>query len=145
MSKNYDEIIGRMMKEIQFLKDEQRRFSAQTKLFQILNVNAPAQLTADQNNYDPGDFDLLLLTSDASRTITGISGGVSGRVLYLTNNGSAANIVLAHQSASSSASNRLALPGGVSHTMTPNPTGTRTRCVLIYTEERWRLHFESAP
>lgn len=144
MSGNYDEIIAEILKELNRQREAIRQATAQRHLYEILNVNRPAQLTANQNNYDPGDFDVLTLTSDASRNITGISGGVEGRALYLNNNGTQ-NIVLVHQSALSSAENRLALPGAVNHTMTGNTTGTRTRALLIYHDSRWRLYFESAP
>jgi hypothetical protein len=144
MNQNYDEIIRQMMKEINALKEEQNRLAAQTHLFTILNVNTPAQITANQNDYDPGDYDLLRLSTDASRNITGISGGVTGRALYLVNSGSF-NIVLVHASALSQSANRFSNPGGVNHTMTPTATGTRSRALLIYTGTGWALMFESAP
>jgi len=144
MNQQYDEIIRNLMKEINALKAEQKRFAAQRPLYQILNINSPAQITANQNDYDPGDYDLLRLTTDASRNITGISGGVLGRSLYLFNSGSQ-NIVLVHESALSVATNRINTPGAVNHTMTPGATGTRSRLQLIYTGTRWSLMFESAP
>lgn len=144
MNQNYDEIIRQMMKEIRDLKVEQKRLSAERPQFTILNRNQPAQITANQNDYAPGDYDLLKLTTDASRNITGISGGVEGRVLWLMNFGTQ-NIVLVNGSVLSAAENRILTPGAVNHTMTPRTTGTRSRCVLVYSSERWELFFESAP
>lgn len=148
MSGNYDETIRRMIKEINALKEEQKRLAAQTRLFQIMNVNTPAQITANQNDYDPGDYDFLVLSTDASRNISGFAGGVDGRKLYLMNSG-AQNIVLLHNSGLSTQGNRLRCPGAVSYTMTTNGTGTKTRAELIYIISGgvgfWNVMFGSAP
>lgn len=96
--------------------------------------NAPSQLTADQNNYDPGVYMLLYLTSDATRTITGISGGTAGRLLFLYNSGSNP-IILSNENASSTAANRIVVPWGGDYTMLPN-----TGAILEYRNEstdRW--------
>ena len=68
--------------------------------------NSPAQITANQNNYAPGDFSVLRLSTDASRDVTGFSGGAQGRLLILFNVG-ANDIVLKHQDANSTAGNRI--------------------------------------
>lgn len=70
---------------------------------------SPAQITADQNDYNPAGLataSVLRLSSDASRVVTGLSGGGDGRALKLLNVG-AHEIVLKDQSASSSAGNRF--------------------------------------
>lgn len=97
--------------------------------------NTPAQLTADQNNYDPGDYGSLRMSSDASRTITGISRGVTGRLLTIYNVGSN-SIVIAHQSASSSAANRIITATAANVTLGANDSIT-----LYYdsTDARWRV------
>lgn len=74
---------------------------------------SPTQITADQNNYDPTSFAApygvaLRLTSDAARVITGLTGGLDGRVVIVINVGGF-NITLSDENASSSAANRFAL------------------------------------
>jgi len=80
----------------------------------------PGQITSDQNDYNPGGAisagTTFYLSSDASRNITGLQGGATGRIIILTNVGSN-NIVLKDRSASSSAVNRFAL--GADLTITP--------------------------
>jgi hypothetical protein len=71
----------------------------------------PAQITADQNDYNPTGLSTastLRLSSDASRNITGLAGGADGRIFVLHNVGANA-IVLKDESASSTAGNRFAL------------------------------------
>lgn len=101
----------------------------------------PSEITSNQNNYGPTDSDavsVLRLSSDASRTITGLAPGgpvLNGRIIILNNIGSN-DIILADQSASSSDVNRFAL--GANFTLLSNETVS-----LIYDEtaERWRpLH-----
>lgn len=75
--------------------------------------STPAQITADQNDYNPSSVvcstsSTLLINSDAARNITGIAGGVAGCDLFLVNNGSF-SITLKDGSASSTAANRLDL------------------------------------
>ena len=98
-------------------------------------VLAPAQITADQNNYAPTGIataTTLGLTSDAARTITGINATqAAGRVLYLLNGGSF-TINLAHDSASSTATNRILCPGAA--TLAVRAGGGVT---LVYTGTRW--------
>ena len=88
----------------------------------LANEIAPAQLTANQNDYNPTGFSdatHVLLTSDASRDVTGFANPANGRLLWVYNNG-AQNIVLRHQSASSTATNRIIGRGGADTTLTPN-------------------------
>lgn len=76
---------------------------------------SPAQITADQNNYNPtglADAAVLRLSSDAARNITGLAGGADGRIIIIHNIGSF-DIVLVDESASSTAANRFALNANV--------------------------------
>jgi hypothetical protein len=76
---------------------------------------SPAQITADQNNYNPSDLaiaETLFLTSDAKRSISGLAGGGAGRRLTLVNRG-AFDITLLNSSTASLASNRFVLEGDV--------------------------------
>lgn len=75
---------------------------------------SPAQITANQNDYNPAslaDALALRLNSDASRNVTGLSGGADGRVVTITNVGSF-DIVLTSEDAASSAANRFLIAGG---------------------------------
>lgn len=81
---------------------------------QTFKQTTKAQITSNQNNYDTGEGVWFVLTSDAARTLTGILGSATtdeGREVVLFNNGSF-TITLAHQSASSSDGNRLAIDSG---------------------------------
>lgn len=99
-------------------------------------VISPSQITSDQNDYNPTSLSTaacLRLNSDASRNVTGLQGGASGRLLAIYNVGSNA-IVLKDESASSSAANRFALDSDLT-------LSGDTSCVLQYdgTSSRWRL------
>ena len=78
-------------------------------------MTEPAQITGDQNDYNPTNLAMagsLLLASDQLRTITGLQGGSNGRILSLVNKGGQW-IQLADQAAASSAGNRFALGGNL--------------------------------
>jgi hypothetical protein len=98
---------------------------------------SPAQITADQNNYGPtGHEDVFRfrLSTDATRNITGLSGGINGRVVVLANVGGSFDMVLVNESAASTAANRFALGSNVA--VRPN------RAVALQydaTSSRWRL------
>lgn len=103
-------------------------------------ATTPAQITADQNNYDPTYTSYLQRWStDASRTVTGltfaISTKVSGQIHRIWNVGSN-NIVLAHQSASSTAANRFLNSTGANITLAANDCAD-----LQYdaADSRWRV------
>jgi hypothetical protein len=96
---------------------------------------SPAQITADQNDYNPAGFStasVLRLSSDATRNLTGLSGGVDGRIVAVVNVGTN-NIVLKDASSSSSTANRFAF--GVDVTLAAEQSA-----VLWYdaTDSRWK-------
>jgi len=87
--------------------------------FRFAYASSQAQITADQNDYAGcavGSF--FQLTSNAARTITGMTGGVLGRVIWIYNAGAYA-ISFANQSASSSASNRVITGTGATRSLNP--------------------------
>lgn len=133
MSGANDEIIRTLIGKIENLEREQKRQASLLPLYSILSSNFPAQLTADQNNYDPGNADFLFLFSNASRNVTGLTGGVTGRLLWINTYGSQ-NIVLVHLSASSLAANRISTHTAANITLTP-----RQAAILIYTGANWSL------
>jgi hypothetical protein len=76
----------------------------------------PAQITANQNDYNPTNLataSVLRLDSDASRDVTGLAGGADGRVIIIDNISTALDgtIVLKNESASSTAGNRFSFDG----------------------------------
>ncbi len=106
-------------------------------------ASAPPQISADQNNYtfsggSPA-YIFQRLSSDASRTITSIASGADGKHHILANVGSN-SIVLANESASGTAANRILTGTGGSITLAPNE-----RVDLVYdaTTQRWRCGAKS--
>lgn len=100
----------------------------------LLIHTTPTQITANQNDYDINADNFLRISTDASRTITGFNGGVKGRFLYVVNFGSF-NLVLADQSASSVAANRIITSSG------DNLTLNADEAVMLWydsTTARWR-------
>lgn len=98
-------------------------------------ARAPAQITAGQNNYSPGVGLFQRWSSDASQNVTGMTAGVDGETRYVWNVG-ANNIVLSHESASSTAANRFTSATGADLTLAAN------KCVLAMydsTSARWRV------
>lgn len=100
----------------------------------------PAQITADQNNYGPAGGPFQRWSSDASRNVTGMTvydgdnadfGGVFRTII----NVGSADIVLIHESASSTAGNRFLLPGAANMTLSANEAA---KCVYDTTTDRWR-------
>lgn len=73
----------------------------------------PSQITSDQNDYNPSGLSsssVLRLSSDATRTITGMAGGTGGRIVVIHNVGSN-TIVLDHNSGSSMPYNKFHVDG----------------------------------
>jgi hypothetical protein len=102
-------------------------------------ATTPAQITADQNNYNPAGSSLFQRwSSDASRNITGLvfsAAQVDGQVHYIWNVG-AQNIVLVNESASSTAANRFTNSTGADITL-----GANKVALVQYdgTTSRWRV------
>ncbi|HYG78676.1 MAG TPA: hypothetical protein VEK08_26990 [Planctomycetota bacterium] len=98
-------------------------------------AGTPATITSDQNDYDFGTVSFARVSSDASRTITGLANGANGRVLIVANVG-ASPIILPNESPSSVAANRIINPSGASVTLSAN-----YGALLIYdgTSSRWRM------
>src|SRR5581483_9943486 len=106
--------------------------------FALEGALSPAQLTGDQNDYNPTGLAaaaVLRLSSDATRAITGLAGGAGGRVMLVENVG-AHEVILRDQSGFSLTENQFLLPDD----LTLGPT---QGCLLWYdgTEDAvgWRL------
>ena len=78
--------------------------------------NVFTTISANQNNWTPSGTGTYSTASTvyisggaADRTITGLTGGLAGRIVVLVNNGTTNNIILANLSGSSSAANQFSL------------------------------------
>lgn len=100
-------------------------------------AKTPTQIAADQNNYAPGGTSLFQRwATDAARTVTGLSlAQVDGQTHYVVNVGSN-NVVLANESASSTAANRFHNTTGADITLTADQ-----QAFVVYdaTTARWRV------
>jgi len=101
-------------------------------------VISPAQITADQNDYNPTGLSgaaVIRLTLDSTdRNITGIAGGSSGRSLILHHVSGSGDVYLSNESASSSAANRFSFD-------TSSVRLKIGQCVTLFydsTSSRWR-------
>jgi hypothetical protein len=98
-----------------------------------LDEVTPDQLTADANNFSLTDAILSRFSTDAARTITGFAGAKSG-VKIIANVGSN-NLVLANDSASSDAENRILTHSGANITLSAGQLAIMT---YDFTSARWR-------
>jgi len=101
----------------------------------FLGEATPAQITANQDDYDPGTVTVLRLSTDASWSITGFTGGASGRMLYIYNVG-AHELTLAHLTGSS-AGNQIKCAIGADLVLMPEAAA-----LLYYdlTDTVWRAN-----
>lgn len=110
--------------------------SAAAGAWAFSGVISPAQITANTNDYAPtglASATVLRLNTDASRNLTGLTGGAAGRLVVIHNVGSF-NLVVKNADSGSTAANRFAISADV--TLTPDQS-----LALIYdaTSSRWRL------
>lgn len=118
---------------------EQERLSIQVqrleRAIRAPIIVTPQQITANQNDYESAGADVLRLSSDAARNVTGLAGGYDGRRLLVLNVG-AFNLVLQNQNVGSSALNRILTGTGADVTL-----GADDTAMLFYdgTTQRWRI------
>ena len=79
-------------------------------------ITTAAQLTADADNYAIAEQNILRISSDAPRAITGIVAGHDGEAKLVINVGQH-DITLKHASESSSVGNRFSVPWSGDYTM----------------------------
>ena len=103
---NQDDPQLRIIRELAKIKADIRRSDSVQSPYDVANENTPDQITINPNDYDPGNYSVLRLSTDAARNITGISGGVKGRSLHIINVGTF-TITLIYNSALSVAANRF--------------------------------------
>lgn len=85
--------------------------------FKLTGIISPAQITADQNNYEPtgfADASVIRLSVDGTpRSITGMGAGRPGEIKTLINT-AGATLTIVNDSASSDAENRYLYPTALS-------------------------------
>ncbi|MCC7484255.1 MAG: hypothetical protein IT529_04640 [Burkholderiales bacterium] len=104
-------------------------------------VLAPAQITANQNDYNPSGLSsagVLLVSTDAARNITSVAGGARGRVLQWINTGTFALTFTPDDGASGTAANRFSLDGRVTIY-----GGQSASFIYDASASRWRLLHQS--
>lgn len=94
-----------------------------------------AKLAADQNDYDPGNYDVIRISASATRNITGFSGGRQGRWLTIFNVGDFYISLVRESSLSLSANRILGLNSGISISIAP---GAMAQLYYDATLSRWR-------
>ncbi len=107
----------------------------------LTGVIAPAQITTNQNDYNPAGIaaaSVLQINTDAARSISGLAGGAEGRCVTIINVGSQP-LTLLNESTSSSASNRFTLSGSLT-------IAAKQAAILRYdgTAARWQAMAGSA-
>lgn len=100
-------------------------------------VVTPSEITADQNNYNPGTGDIFRLTANAARNITGIVAGADGKAIMLINVDSTDAITLKHASSSSDEANRILVPWEGDYVLAAK--GGAALLVYDDTTDRWRV------
>ena len=99
-------------------------------------IATAAELTADADDYTLAAGDILRLSGDAARSITGIAAGSDAEARLLINVGSH-DLTLKHQSTSSTEANRLVVPWAGDYVMTAG--GGAALVVYDATTARWRV------
>lgn len=102
-----------------------------------LEGNEYRTISASQNEFSTAGENIYVTVSGASsRGITGFANGFSGRRITVFNAGTANNLLLSHESTSSSAENRISSGTGADVTL-----GLGDCATLVYdaTASRWRI------
>lgn len=94
-----------------------------------------SQASSDQNNYVLGAGDIIRLSTDAARNITGIVATFDGDARLLMNIGSF-DITLKHQSSSSTAANRFICAGASDYVVS---SGSSAPVVYDAASGGWRV------
>lgn len=99
-------------------------------------------LGANTNNYDlsPSLRNVIVITPDNIRNITGLAGGYSGARLTIQNGSSTNRIQIKHEDSGSTSSNQFSLPGSQQIFIYPGCAAT-----FVYITDRWRLVSTTGP
>lgn len=131
----YKTTIHELVKRVLELEKWKRNVTGDSPLFDIANEHTPNELGGDQNDYDPGFYDVLRINSGSNISITGIARGQKGRFLEFINVGTG-RITFPDESASSLAENRIATPYNEPIVLLTN---ARARFYYDSTSQRWTL------
>lgn len=131
----FDTTLMRLIKDMQEVRAALRHVTTNLPLYDVANENTPASISTDQNDYVPGNYDVLRINATANVSITGISAGKKGRFLEIINVGTG-RIAFPDESASSLAANRIATPYDQTVTLLPN---ARARFYYDDTQSRWTV------
>jgi hypothetical protein len=105
-----------------------------------LEGDISSTFSTSQNNWNPAGLStaqtIRATASAAALSITGLAGGGDGRIIILHNVGATNSFTLVHQSTSSSAANRFALPGATDVVI---PTDGSVTLRYDASSSRWRL------
>lgn len=129
----YKSTIHQLVQRVMKLEKWKRDVTGDSPLFDIANEHSPATLTTNQNDYDPGYYDVLRVNASADVSITGISKGKKGRFLEFFNV-SGQRITFPYESAASLPANRIINSSGEDVILFP--TG-RLRLYYDSTTARW--------
>lgn len=131
----YKSTIHDLVRRMLILEKWRRDVTGDSPLFDIANEHTPSSLSTDQNNYDPGWYDVLRINATADISITGITKGKKGRFLEFINIGTG-RITFPDESGSSLAANRISTPYDQ-----PSTLLTNARATFYYdsTNQRWTL------
>ena len=132
---NQQSILTRLIKEVNDIKSALRRVVGNLPLYDIANENTPDAVSTDQDNYIPGNYDILRINATANITISGIRQGVKGRFLEILNVGTG-RITYTDGNTGSDPENRFNLPYDSNVTQLPN---ARVRFYYDSTQQRWTL------
>jgi hypothetical protein len=114
--------------------------AGETRLDGSLQLGNDANLTlaAGNNNNQvlPADVTCLRVDTAATGVLTGLTGGVDGRIVVIHNIDTADAFTIAHDDANSTAANRFFLPGAVGRVMVIHDGATFR---YDATSSRWRI------
>jgi hypothetical protein len=134
LEEEYQSVLQRLVRETESLKKRVRELEADIPLFDVSNEFTPDTLSATENDYDPGNYDIIRLTLAQDSTITGISGGKKGRYLELYNAAGGFLLTIPSESTGSVEADRVVTPSGQDIVVFP-----KARAKLYYDAviERW--------
>jgi parallel beta-helix repeat protein len=98
-------------------------------------TRSPAQITSNQNNYDAGFEQVLRLSTDATRSLTGMARGFDGMLRRILNVG-AQTLDIPNESGSSTAANRFVTGTGGTRSVA---AGAAVDAIYDGGTSRWRL------
>lgn len=135
MAIKFDSTLMRLIKDVNEIKAALRHVTTNLPLYDVANENTPASISTDQNNYVPGNYDVLRINATADVTITGIANGKKGRFLEIINIGTG-RISFTDEDNNSLAINRISTPYDQTVTLLTN---ARTSFYYDSTQERWTV------